>query len=1217
MDESKFANSKNILAGTYVNPEENIFKRNTRRDNRTIRMNTVAENKRKSYFSENIVKRNADNLKSMTLKLPSFNYKKQTKQIPSSDTEFFASYNEYFMRLFTDYHYKIPAPTYFPKANTPKPKDTVKHLNSRENIEMEELDTKNSFIILKAKGFKDQGDAGKANELIQSYKLNQKIKDYTKLIYYNILLKFVNFSMKGSVLASAMNSDLISLYEHYSAMKLNNNKDYYIEPSKLSEESLEAFYKNIRKLSYKFLIKDINGKEMRPGYNYNTTRKVFNRLNNSINKHFIIHNEEDESTDYSSTANQAQISSTPLGHKKSIRTNNRARSKFRINSLRFQSTSNLKRMSSATSFTRNSRSRKVTFKGSISNQLKIVYTFQESNLTVKPNTKYAKLTKILRLISLLKKKNFYISDSLSKIASIGQLTSLNKNKLTGIRKIVSYIIASRHQEITARNTHGEEADFFTFHPESNFIIWWNIIVSCCVVYNLIFLPVYFLNHRFMLSKIFLSNFQILDLFIDKVFFFDIVIKFRTGYVDSYNNLVMDIKKIISNYSNRGLIIDMITSFPFDVFTLDLDNGLLTFFKLPRALQLYRGLKLLENHRNRKMIDLFNLITIFYLFAHWLGCFIYYLLLEGLINVVVSDEESMECYYNDKLGVKDLNLVCKYGVSMYYGFSSIITQDIFSNLMTTEMKVVIVFIVVFILGQYFFSMIFSLISEHIEHSWNETNRLDLELEVCNNEMKFYDVDKQFIRIVNTYFNKLPNSNSRNLNLLENVILSKNIKDKLLACHHRNIIYKLPFLNGFRVDDLVIASFVNKITHRIYLPQEIVVKEGEVCDGMIAVNKGIFIITLLSEIFTQAEKTQFTFIYPKNIETQKIQEQFISQHQNAKSTKQAYPELKLYKSHDINCALEVKDIIKNQGIKRNKTHLNEKTNRENQYQVILEENSKVYEEEPLSNQPLQSGSKELADNDIDSIAESKYMKNLHYNTEIIARKDKLVHIESQHYNIKATQSKAEKKPTLKENLNKTMQNKRKTVSFDVHKNFGATQPDIRLDYAGNPSAEDDPVIIQLNEENDKTINLNNYLNTNKGEENEYDYKPYLDIIALFLKTERSWCSIISSSVSEVGFVSYELLKEFFGHNLNIYQELCDEAREQERKLGLFNNIKILNNVSLPSSRTCKLDYVEGPFTESAVWVNSEDLKSEPNFNEISILRINVPELDEKVNPFKNLS
>src|SRR5690606_19392838 len=73
-------------------------------------------------------------------------------------------------------------------------------------------------------------------------------------------------------------------------------------------------------------------------------------------------------------------------------------------------------------------------------------------------------------------------------------------------------------------------------PYSKFRIFWDFLIGICVVYNVITLPLLFFQWTTEVSLT-AQYTEIIDLIIDGFCYFDVILNFRTGYIDSFNNIV--------------------------------------------------------------------------------------------------------------------------------------------------------------------------------------------------------------------------------------------------------------------------------------------------------------------------------------------------------------------------------------------------------------------------------------------------------------------------------------------------------------------------------------------------------------------------------------------------------------------------------------------------------------------------------------------------------
>jgi hypothetical protein len=99
-----------------------------------------------------------------------------------------------------------------------------------------------------------------------------------------------------------------------------------------------------------------------------------------------------------------------------------------------------------------------------------------------------------------------------------------------------------------------------FSPNSPFKIKWDLLIIILSLYNSILVPLQFSFSDIFDDKFYLSY---IDYIIDVFFFMDIVVNFRTIYIDTKTDLpVTDGKKIAFNYLFKGrFLIDFVASLP--------------------------------------------------------------------------------------------------------------------------------------------------------------------------------------------------------------------------------------------------------------------------------------------------------------------------------------------------------------------------------------------------------------------------------------------------------------------------------------------------------------------------------------------------------------------------------------------------------------------------------------------------------------------------------
>jgi CRP-like cAMP-binding protein len=160
---------------------------------------------------------------------------------------------------------------------------------------------------------------------------------------------------------------------------------------------------------------------------------------------------------------------------------------------------------------------------------------------------------------------------------------------------------------------------FRFHPNKGFKLRWDLLVIFLSVYNSFVIPLQFSIPDTFKS---LDFFEVLDVCIDWLFFLDILIMFRTSYIDlKSEEIISDTKKICINYFQGRLLIDILASMPFETiarwFSTDLDpvtSNALSLLKLTRMLRLGRMISYFQVNQNfkfgMKMLQMFIIILIY-------------------------------------------------------------------------------------------------------------------------------------------------------------------------------------------------------------------------------------------------------------------------------------------------------------------------------------------------------------------------------------------------------------------------------------------------------------------------------------------------------------------------------------------------------------------------------------------------------------------------------
>lgn len=153
---------------------------------------------------------------------------------------------------------------------------------------------------------------------------------------------------------------------------------------------------------------------------------------------------------------------------------------------------------------------------------------------------------------------------------------------------------------------------------------WDLFVMILATYNCFEIPLGMAFNPKTLEK---ATFRALSPVIDLFFLIDIVVSFRTTFIDlNSGQEIRDVKAIQKNYLKTHFTIDLLATVPFDLLAeLILGNAglfrLLGVLKLIRVLRLHRIITYLRTDASTKAaLMLFKLVFYLLMYVHCWGCF---------------------------------------------------------------------------------------------------------------------------------------------------------------------------------------------------------------------------------------------------------------------------------------------------------------------------------------------------------------------------------------------------------------------------------------------------------------------------------------------------------------------------------------------------------------------------------------------------------------------
>ena len=175
-------------------------------------------------------------------------------------------------------------------------------------------------------------------------------------------------------------------------------------------------------------------------------------------------------------------------------------------------------------------------------------------------------------------------------------------------------------------------DIIIFKPNDNFKSKWDMVIIILAIFNCFTIP---MKTAFEPPGMNSVLFTVINSIVDLVFLLDIIITFRTAYIDDYGNEISTPKDIAITYLKGVFWVDLLATLPLDqilkIFVADKNNPIYESFgvlKLIRVLRLNKIIAFLNIDQEIKIhMKLFKLIFFLFLYLHIFAC-IWFLVVDN-------------------------------------------------------------------------------------------------------------------------------------------------------------------------------------------------------------------------------------------------------------------------------------------------------------------------------------------------------------------------------------------------------------------------------------------------------------------------------------------------------------------------------------------------------------------------------------------------------------
>ncbi|KAL1006352.1 hypothetical protein UPYG_G00071240, partial [Umbra pygmaea] len=290
---------------------------------------------------------------------------------------------------------------------------------------------------------------------------------------------------------------------------------------------------------------------------------------------------------------------------------------------------------------------------------------------------------------------------------------------------------------------------------------WDWLILLLVIYTAILTPysaAFLLNiheETLVVNCSYCSPLNVVDLIVDIMFIVDIVINFRTTYVNANDEVVSAPLRIAVHYFKGWFLIDMVAAIPFDLLisrTGEETTTLIGLLKTARLLRLVRVARKLDRYSEYGAAVLFLLMCTFALIAHWLAC-IWYAIgsveRNGSIGWLHTLGESLGKQYNITVPGSGPSIKDKYVTALYFTFSSL-TSVGFGNVSPNTNSEKIFSICVMLIGSLMYASIFGNVSAIIQRLYSGTARYHTQMLRVREFIRFHQIPNPLRQRLEEYF-----------------------------------------------------------------------------------------------------------------------------------------------------------------------------------------------------------------------------------------------------------------------------------------------------------------------------------------------------------------------------------------------------------------------------------------------------------------------------------
>jgi len=395
---------------------------------------------------------------------------------------------------------------------------------------------------------------------------------------------------------------------------------------------------------------------------------------------------------------------------------------------------------------------------------------------------------------------------------------------------------------------------FMINPLSRFKLSWDIFTIAIAILNGFLVPYHIallpemyctqqeekdlLDFESINSMCYPRSSMYVDICIYFLYFMDLVVRFRTGFVNAQSKIVMDSRKAAVSYLSSWFLVDFLTVLPVDMFLAYHIPGGFVEIKLVQMLKMLKITELTKIVDKTPVANTFRVIRVMFsllLLGHVIGC-IYFYLGRYQIEHYANDgcNRSTGCPWIINENLVEANRYTQYASAMYWGMTMLTSVE-FGDVSPNTNVEKFYAASCQLLGAICTALVFGEVAAMIQNAEGGNRRYRELIASTNVFLQLYDFPEQLRkRVRNTIeYSYTLHSGVETKELLET--LPTALRAEVLGHVQRNVTQKCKLFE--RCSRNFVKAVSLEFEPMFFLPSEIIYETGDASRSIYFISRGI--------------------------------------------------------------------------------------------------------------------------------------------------------------------------------------------------------------------------------------------------------------------------------------------------------------------------------------------------------------------------------------------